>query len=229
ILSIPAFSLYLLTRDPRVIFRLSQFGCRLGFKVGGVRVEVRGLEKLDPSQPYVFAANHASNLDPPLLFVFLQRDVGFLAKKEIFRLPVFYPGLYWMESTPIDRAHRELAIAGLHAAARLIRRGRSYIAFPEGTRSRDGRLLPFKKGTFHLAREAGVPIVPVTICGTHELMPRSPFCARPGEVIITVHSPLTTSDTSSFSLDTLVKSTRSSIESALPFAGPALTSSPENI
>ncbi len=216
--SIPAFSIYLFTRDPKVIFRWAKRGCRLGLKVAGVTVEMQGLDKLDPGQAYIFAANHASILDAPLLFVFLNRDVAFLAKKELYRLPVFYPGLHWIECAPIDRSNREAAIASLSIAAQYIRRGRSYIVYPEGTRSPDGSLRPFKKGAFYLAVQAGVPVVPVTIYGTHRLMPKRPILARAGRVVITIHQavPSTRYEYSADSVDDLAKIVQRAVASALP-------------
>lgn len=216
VFSIPAFAVYLLTRDPKAIFRPARLGCRLGFLVAGVEVEVHGLQALDPAQPYVFVANHQSNMDPPLLFVYLRRDIAFLAKKELYYLPIFYPALKWIECARIDRSNREAAIASLKKAAQYIRGGRSYIAFPEGTRSADGRMRPFKKGAFHLAMEAGVPVVPVTILGTHRLMPKTPISARAGKVSIAVHPPVVSSAFTAESIDDFVAGVEQAVASHLP-------------
>ncbi|MBI3951506.1 MAG: 1-acyl-sn-glycerol-3-phosphate acyltransferase [Acidobacteria bacterium] len=190
VMGVPALILYVFVRNSKVIFSPTRFGCWLGFKLGGIKFIVQGLEKLQPDQAYIFVANHQSLLDPPAMLVYLKRDFGFLAKKELFRLPVFNPGLYWIDCVPIDRSNREAAIRSTQRAAEKIRRGRSIIAYPEGTRSPDGKMRPFKRGAFHMALESGAAIVPVTLDGTYELMPKGPICIFPGTAHITVHDPL---------------------------------------
>jgi 1-acyl-sn-glycerol-3-phosphate acyltransferase len=190
LIGMPALTLYLFVRNPKVIFIPARFACRLGFLVGGVRVTVQGLERLDRVPPYVFVANHQSWLDPPALFTYLGRDLAFLVKKELYRLPILNPGLYWIDCAPVDRSNKERAIESIRLAAEKVRNGRSFIIYPEGTRTRNGDMLPFKKGAFHMAIAAGVPIVPITVNGAYEIMPRGPVRAIPGTIHITVHEPV---------------------------------------
>jgi 1-acyl-sn-glycerol-3-phosphate acyltransferase len=201
-------------RNPKIIYRPAQLGCWLGLKVGGVRFVVRGLEHLRPDQTYIFVANHQSLLDPPGMFVYLQRDLAFLAKKELYRLPIFNPGLYLIGCARIDRRNRERAIESIRQAADLVRRGRSFIVYAEGTRTPDGQLHPFKKGAFHLALEAGVPVVPVTIDGTYDLMPKGPIHLYPGTAHIIVHEPIDVAAYSAETVGELAETTRRIIQSA---------------
>src|SRR5581483_11514601 len=143
-----------------------------GVRFGGVKVEVVGRDALDPRQTYIFMSNHVSNIDPPLL------------------IPLLSQAMRMGDLVPVDRQNRETAIASIRAAAEVVRRGINMTVFPEGTRSRDGRLLPFKKGPFYLALETGRSIVPITISGTHEVWPKGRFALRPGNVRVTFHQPI---------------------------------------
>jgi 1-acyl-sn-glycerol-3-phosphate acyltransferase len=166
---------------------------RLGRPVLGLRVEVAELDRFRPGVPCVYMANHESLLDGPLLFVVLPRMVRVLLKKEVFRIPVVGPGMLSVGFVPVDRKGARGGQRSIEKAARLMRaRGYSYLVFPEGTRSRDGRLQRFKRGGFFLALAAGAPIVPVTIRGTFELMPRGRFFVRPGLVRVEFHEPVAT-------------------------------------
>jgi 1-acyl-sn-glycerol-3-phosphate acyltransferase len=208
--------LFVIVRNQKVIRYPAKFGCWLGFKVAGVSVQVVGLDNLDPQQPYVFMANHQSWMDAPVLFVYLKRPVAFLAKKELYRLPIFNPGLYWIDCVPVDRSNRERAIESTHRAAEKLQSGRSIIVYPEGTRSPDGRMRPFKKGGFYMALEAGVAIAPVTIDGTHRIMPKGPIRVVPGTVRVRVHSPVDVTDYTSADIDDLIRRVQDIVASALP-------------
>lgn len=210
-----ALLLFSLIRHPQVIFLPARFGCWLGFKVGGITVTVQGREKLQPDQPYIFVANHQSWLDAPALFLYLRRDLAFLAKKELFRLPIFNPGLHWIDCVPIDRSNRERAIESAQRAVEKVRRGRSFIVFPEGTRTRDGRMQPFKKGAFHIALQAQAPIIPVTIDGTYDIMPKGPIRVIPGTVHITIHDPIDVTAYSSETVEELAETAWRIVHSAL--------------
>ncbi len=210
------FALFLLLRRKRVLYAPARFFIRIGLRLGGVRFDVQGLEKLNSRQTYLFLSNHQSLLDPLIQLVGLKRDLAFLAKKELFRWPLLNWGLRWIDCAPIDRSDRERAIESLRQAAEKLKRGVSFLAYPEGTRTPDGTLLPFRKGVFLLALEAGVPIVPVTILGAYEVMPRGPLRCRPGHVRLIVHEPVPARAFSAVNLQDLIATVRRAIASALP-------------
>lgn len=151
-------------------------------RVAGITLEVTSARM--PPGPLVFAANHESALDICAILACVPRSVRFLAKQELFRLPVF--GWYLAKGghVPVDRANRSRAVESLRVASGMVRAGTSLIVFAEGTRSRDGLVHPFKKGPFVLASEAGAPVVPVAISGAGRLNPKSAIAAVPGRVRI---------------------------------------------
>ncbi len=151
---------------------------------------VRGMENLEPGHNYIFMANHTSNLDPPVLIPTIPGRCSVLVKKELFRIPILGTGMKMASLVPVDRSDRESAIESVNAATAVLRQGLHMLIFPEGTRSSDGRLLPFKKGPFHLAIAAQVFIVPVTVLGAHELWPKDSFALRPGTVTVVFHQPI---------------------------------------
>ncbi|GBC77996.1 1-acyl-sn-glycerol-3-phosphate acyltransferase [bacterium HR08] len=212
----PVFALFLLSRRKRVLYASARFFIRIGLRLGGVRFDVVGVEKLDPHRAYLFLSNHQSLLDPLIQLVGLGRDLAFLAKKELFRWPLLNPGLQWIDCVPIDRSNRERAIESLRGAAEKLKRGVSFLAYPEGTRTPDGTLQPFRKGVFLLALEAGVPIVPVTIRGAYEVMPKGSVRCRPGRVQVIVHDPIPTMPYGAEALESLIAEVRRAIASALP-------------
>ncbi len=199
------------------ILPLYRIGMKLGMtgvRVAGIKIEVRGLENLQPTRSYIFMSNHVSNLDPPVFVPNIPARCSVFFKKEVLRLPIFGKILKMAEMVPVDRHNREAAIESVHAAARVLHRGLSMVVFPEGTRSRDGRLLPFKKGPFHLAVEAGVPVVPVTLLGTYECWPKGQFASRGGTTTVVFHPPI---EPSAFGdRETLMATVRNAIASALP-------------
>jgi 1-acyl-sn-glycerol-3-phosphate acyltransferase len=159
-------------------------------RVGGVAVTVSGAERLEPDTPYIFAANHQSQFDILVLQGFLKVNFRWLAKKELFNVPVWGPAMRRTGYIPIDRSHGRQAIKSLAEAARKISAGTSVIIFPEGTRSPDGKLHEFKAGAMVLALKSGVPIVPVAILGTHEILPKGRLLMHPGKVHVRVGRPI---------------------------------------
>jgi 1-acyl-sn-glycerol-3-phosphate acyltransferase len=158
----------------------------------GARLEVRGLERLDWSQPHVFVANHQSMIDICALFRALPVPVRFVLKQELAKVP--FVGWYAraMGMVFIERASARSSARRLHEAVDVVRGGASVCAFPEGTRSRDGRVGPFKGGAFQLAIEAGVGVVPVAIVGSGEVLPAAGFRVRPGRIVVRIGEPLAT-------------------------------------
>ncbi len=186
----------------------------LAARIAGAKIKMVGLDKIDPSGTYIFMSNHASDLDPPVLVPMIPRRTSVLAKKEIWKIPILAKALDLAEIVPVDRSNREAAIQSIRRACEVIRHGINMTIYPEGTRSRDGRLLPFKKGPFHLAEETGFPIVPITILGTYEMMPKGSWIARPGTATLVFHSPI---DPKQFTdMEDLMQAVREKINSALP-------------
>ncbi len=203
-----------LTRNPSFLYFTATRLGRLGVLLVGVKIEVRGLEHLQPGRNYIFMSNHVSNLDPPVLIPVIPGRCSVLVKKELFRVPVLGTGMRLGHLVPVDRGDREAAIESVRAAVKVLQEGLHMVTYPEGTRSSDGRLLPFKKGPFHLAMDSGAPVVPVTILGTYESWPKSRFALRPGTATVIFHPPI---DPHAFSdRDALMQAVRDTIASALP-------------
>ncbi len=158
----------------------------------GVKVVVEQRGKLDPAQPYVFVANHASSLDIWAAFVAIPRRLRMIAKKQLGRIPLFGWVMRAGRFIFIDRSNGVAARRSIDVAVERIRKGDSVLIFPEGTRTRDGTLGAFKKGGFHLAVNAGVPIVPVALRGTRALMPRGSYLLRAGTVTAIIGDPIPT-------------------------------------
>lgn len=175
-----------------LVYPWASFGARAWLRLSGVRIEVRGLELLDPKQAYVFVSNHRSYLDTAAIFVYVGRRIGLLAKKELLKVPVLGVGMGFVNVMAIDRTNRESAIRTTEAAAKRIQSGVSFAVFVEGTRAKPGELLPFKKGAFYMARQAGVPVVPVAIKNSDVLMGKGTGEARAGTIEMVMMSPVET-------------------------------------
>jgi 1-acyl-sn-glycerol-3-phosphate acyltransferase len=194
----PPFILHcLVTGRVGPLYFIGVSAARIALRIGGIRVRAEGLENI-PCGVCIFVANHTSNADPPAVVGAIPRRVALLGKKEVFRVPVFARALLLAAFVPVDRANREAALASVEKALQHLRAGVSYLIFPEGTRSPDGRLRPFKKGTFLMAIRACVPIVPVSVVGAHKVMRKGELRLRPGEVVVRFHAPV---ETSGFSLE----------------------------
>ena len=199
-----------------LVYPWALFGARKWLLLSGVRVKVKGLELLDPKQTYVFVSNHRSYLDTAAMFIYTGRRIGLLAKKELLKVPVLGVGMGFVNVMAIDRTNRESAIRTTEAAARRIKSGVSFAVFVEGTRARPGELLPFKKGAFYMARQAGVPVVPVAIKNSDVLMGKGTSEARSGEIEMVFMKPIDTVGlTSDDDIDRLTTTVRSLIEREL--------------
>ena len=210
----PGLLYALLTGNVRPLYWVATRLAILGVRLTGVKIAIHGREHLQPGRNYIFMANHSSNLDPPVLIPVVPGRCSVLVKKELFRIPILGTGMRVTDLVPVDRSDREAAIESVNAAVRVLQQGLHVIIFPEGTRSADGRLLPFKKGPFHLAMESGVSVVPVTMLGTFECWPKTRFALRPGAATVVFHLPI---DPHAFTdRDALMKAVSDAIASALP-------------
>ena len=160
--------------------------------IANIRVRVEGGEDLDPAKPYIFIGNHCSMADIMAFSGYIKHDYRWIAKKELFKIPVFGTGMKAVDYIPIDRSHGREAVQCLNDAAQRIAEGCSVILFPEGTRSIDGHLQPFKTGAVMLAIKAGVELVPVGFNGTHQALPKGKLLSRGGEVVLRLGTPMPT-------------------------------------
>ena len=161
--------------DISLLYSMFMWGAWNGVRLTGVRVETVGLDQLDAAGTYIFMSNHVSNLDPPILIPLIPRRTSVMVKKELFTYPILGRAMRMGSLVPVDRGNRDAGIAAVKAAAEVIQKDINMTIYVEGKRSFDGKLLPFKKGPFYLAMECGVPVVPVTIVGSHALMPKARF------------------------------------------------------
>jgi 1-acyl-sn-glycerol-3-phosphate acyltransferase len=203
-----------LTGNVSFLYRMGMWGAWTGIRLAGIRVETVGLDMLDPARTYLFMSNHVSNVDPPILLPLIPRRTSVMVKKELFSYPILGRVMRFGSLVPVDRGNRESGIAAVRAAGEVIRQGVNMTIYVEGHRSFDGKLLPFKKGPFYLAEDCGVPVVPVTIVGTHDVMPKKRFSIKPGTVIVIFHDPIEPKDFGG--RDCLMAKVRGAIDGGLP-------------
>jgi 1-acyl-sn-glycerol-3-phosphate acyltransferase len=172
-----------LTGSADFMYRVAMTVVRTGVRIMGVRVRVEGTDNIPPGV-CIFAANHVSNIDPLAFVPAIPRRVGLLVKSELFRVPILAKAMRMSGFVPVQRENREAAAGSVEEALKYLKEGLSFAVYPEGTRSRNGRMLPFKKGTFLMAVRATVPVVPVSIVGAQDLMRKGEWAVRPGEVTI---------------------------------------------
>ncbi|HEX5633262.1 MAG TPA: lysophospholipid acyltransferase family protein [Gemmatimonadales bacterium] len=161
-------------------------------EASSIEVRTVGLERIEGLGPCVYCVNHTSFVDVWALLVGLPGSLKFVAKKELFRIPIFGTALRTSGQIPIDRGDRESAIESFRATGQKLRRGHAAVVFPEGTRSRDGQLQPFKKGAFVLAIATQLPVVPVYVAGSFGLMRKGSIVPRPGHVEVRIGEPIPT-------------------------------------
>ena len=164
----------------------------------GTTVEVIGKENILQGKPQVFMANHQSDFDILITLAYVPGQFRWIAKKELFTIPIFGKAMRSAGYIEIDRQNHEKAMQSLDLAALRIRQGKSVMTFPEGTRSRDGEIKAFKQGTFHLAIQSGAPIVPISIIGSGEIMPKRSLKIKPGKIKLVIDKPI---DVKSYALE----------------------------
>ena len=216
---IPAAAVFipwtLISGNASGLYKVSLRVVRVALWLARIHIDVTGLESIPEQRACIFMSNHVSNLDPPALFPRIPGRTSAFLKRSLMKIPVLGYGMKLADFVPVDRDGRvESAIESVNIARAVLKKGIHITTFVEGTRSRDGRLLPFKKGPFYLAMEAGAPVVPVSIHGTEQIMPKGSMRVRPGTVHILFHEPL---DPARFaSREDLLEAVRAAIASGLP-------------
>ncbi|HEV2388783.1 MAG TPA: lysophospholipid acyltransferase family protein [Candidatus Acidoferrales bacterium] len=190
-------------------------GLRMTLALAGIRVRAAGTANI-PSGACLFFANHTSAVDPVAVLLAVPRRIAFLAKQELFRIPLLGVAMRLAGFVPVDRASREDAAKSADRAVEVLRCGISMVIYPEGTRSPDGRLASFKRGGFLIAIRAAIPVVPVTILGAERVLPRSERWLRPGEIVVQFHSPIDAAACRPEDREALLERVRAAIASALP-------------
>jgi 1-acyl-sn-glycerol-3-phosphate acyltransferase len=218
-LSIPSAIIFIplamITGKIEPLYTVVCFIVRSGFCVAGIRVRVEGKEKIPAGRACIFMANHLSNLDPPALVPRIPGHTAAFTKRSIFNLPAFGYCLKLGQYIPVDRTGNPAdAKRSVNDAVRVLGNGVHIATFVEGTRSRDGRMLPFKKGPFYLAMQSGAPCIPVSIYGTETLMAKGRFGIKPGTAHIVFHEPINPGDYAT--REDLMQAVRASIASGLP-------------
>jgi 1-acyl-sn-glycerol-3-phosphate acyltransferase len=208
-----------ITKKYELTYALARFCIRVAGIICGVRVKISGSEKIKDGQAYLFLSNHQGNLDGPVLFHAIPRNLKALVKKEMMRLPILSVVLKKIRFVPIDRQNPARAHASIEDAAKLLAAGLSFIAFPEGTRSQDNCLGTFKKGAFVMALKAQMPVMPVSIINSRRIQPPGAYAIRPGTIEVVFHDPIYTNGMRLNDRDKLSEMTRAAIASMLPNPG----------
>jgi 1-acyl-sn-glycerol-3-phosphate acyltransferase len=219
LLMIPSIGIILIpwtfiTGSVERLYWAAMWAAYTGVRIIGVKVDVRGLESFDTKATYIYMCNHVSNLDPSIVVPMIPRRTSVMVKKELFRIPLLSKAMTMASFVPVDRSNREAAIASIQRATDVMRSGVNMTVFPEGTRSPDGKLLPFKKGPFHLSMESGVPVLPMTIFGTEKMMPKKTWKIGKGRATLIFHPPMSPKDFSD--REEFTKAVRDKIASGLP-------------
>jgi len=205
----------LISGDIALLYRWSMWIIRTGLRLARIRVEVTGRELVPAGTACIFMSNHVSNLDPPILLPLIPGRTSVFLKRSLMKIPVLGYGMKLGDFIPVDRDGKlESAKESVRFGVRVLQSGLHVMTYPEGTRSRTGRLLPFKKGPFYLAMESGAPVVPISIWGTENMMKKGGLTITPGLAHVQFHSPLWPRDFAS--REDLIFAVRSAMESRLP-------------
>jgi 1-acyl-sn-glycerol-3-phosphate acyltransferase len=204
----------------QALVEVGLWAMRAGRRILGLAVEVSGLERVEPGPPCVFMPNHESFLDGPLVMTLIPGAARVILKKSILKIPIVGTAMLFVGFVPVDRKGAQGGKKSIARAVRLMRtKGYSFLIFPEGTRTLDGRIGPFRRGGFFLALESGAPIVPVTIRGTRALMPKGQWYARRGTVRVVFHDPIPVDAYTTETMNDLMDKVKAAIlgaESATP-------------
>lgn len=215
VLSILALLTFPFDRNGRIVHHYARAWGWLIIKSCGVRVALSGVENIERGRPHVLMANHQGAFDIFALLAYLPVDFKWLAREEIFKIPILGWAMGAAGYISIERKGTKKALQSIEGAAAKIRAGASVLVFPEGTRSPDGRIHPFKKGGFTLAVKAGVPIVPISIRGSRGVLPRGSLSVRPGKIEIIIGKLIRTDDRGLADRGALMEEVRRAIENSL--------------
>jgi 1-acyl-sn-glycerol-3-phosphate acyltransferase len=205
----------LITGDATPLYNVALMVQRLAFRLAGIRVEVKGAQLIPAQTACIFMSNHVSNLDPPTLIPRIPGRTSAFIKRSLMKIPVLGFGFKLGEFIPVDRDGKvESAQESIAVARTVMAKGLHITTFVEGTRSRDGRMLPFKKGPFYLAKETGAPCIPVSIHGTEGMMAKGSPKIKPGTAYIEFHAPIYPNDYAT--REDLLDAVRAAIASGLP-------------
>ncbi len=188
--------------------------------IANLRVTVKGLENIDPKKTYIICANHLSLIDIPLLFAVLPFRVRFLAKRSLFYIPIFGWSLYIAGFIPVDRGVTSKARRSIERGARRIKKGPSLIVFPEGTRSSVDGVNHFKTGAFTMAIRSSIPVLPVAIRGTFDVIPKTSLKVVPGPANVIIGKPIFTDALKMKDKESLRRETQSAVETMFESAEP---------
>jgi len=200
------------------LYRVALGGVRLGLWLSGIRVEVVNRDNIQRHRAAVYAVNHTSNVEPPILYAVLSElfpRLRILYKAELRKLPILVRAFDLAGFVPLERGNRDQSLPAITRAAEALRDGNSFLIFPEGTRSRTGELLPFKKGGFIMALQGQAPIVPVAISGARDAMRKGSLIIRPVRIVVRFGQPIETSGLSLEDRDTLILRARGAVASLL--------------
>lgn len=190
-LLVPVIFFCYLLKSSQPLISIGKWALRLGQKVLGISLDVSGKDRIERDTSYVFMSNHLSLIDGPLLFMLIPQSIRVILKKEVFRVPIIGQAMRQAGFIPVDRKALKGGKESIDRAARMMReKGFSFLIFPEGTRSRDGKPQPFKRGGFFLALSSQAAVAPVSIDGTYELMPKGSFFAKKGKIKVVFHQPV---------------------------------------
>src|SRR3954468_13150222 len=214
----PILVLALATRRPLTLYRVALGGVRLGLWLSGIQVIVRHGEHIQTGRAAVYAVNHSSHVEPPILYLALSGlfpRLRILYKAELRKLPILVRAFDLAGFVPLERGNREQSLPAIERAAGALREGNSFVIFPEGTRSRTGDLLPFKKGGFIMAIKGQAPIVPVAITGTRDAMKKGSLIIRPVTVTVSFGAPIATEGRTLEDRDELIGKVRGAVAALL--------------
>jgi 1-acyl-sn-glycerol-3-phosphate acyltransferase len=211
VFGIIAISVSFFSRSGNPVHIIARIWSKSILFVSGLGVTVEGLANIDPSQSYIYMSNHRSNFDIPVLLGCLPIQFRWLAKAELFKIPIFGRAMRGAGYVKIDRFNRGSAFKSIDQVAAKLKNGVSVMIFPEGTRSEDGGIKPFKKGGFVMAVDTGAPIVPVILRGTRSIMAKGSWRINPGNVTLSVEKPIGTTDYTRDTKGDLIKIVRSVI------------------
>jgi 1-acyl-sn-glycerol-3-phosphate acyltransferase len=213
---LPLFLVCLVVRRREPLLAYAGGVLRAGRFLLGLRVRVAGRENLAGRTPRVFMANHVSFVDGPLVFILVPEKLRVIIKKSLFRIPILGLGMKYVGFVSVDRRGGRGGRAAIERASALMRsQGLSFLVFPEGTRSDDGKIRAFRRGGFFLALGARAPIVPVSIRGAFRIMPRGRWVPRRGIVDLIFHAPLETAGAAPEDMDDLMEKVRNAVASGL--------------